>query len=79
MQESQGAIVDRTKEHLGTSDAAIVRCRRKLLHAARALADGVEPTAALRPDAYRVRAPAVLLPREIPIDDYATTLMGSPS
>jgi hypothetical protein len=37
MQESMGAICDRTKEHLGASDAAIVRLRRRLLNAAREL------------------------------------------
>jgi hypothetical protein len=37
MQESMGAITDRTREHLGASDAAIVRMRRSLMNAARAL------------------------------------------
>ncbi len=37
MQESMGAICDRTREHLGASDSAIVFMRRRLLLAARAL------------------------------------------
>ncbi len=37
MQESMGPICDRTGEHLGASDAAIVRMRRRLLQAAQAL------------------------------------------
>jgi phenylpropionate dioxygenase-like ring-hydroxylating dioxygenase large terminal subunit len=37
MQESMGAICDRTREHLGAADAAIVCLRRKLLNAAREL------------------------------------------
>jgi phthalate 4,5-dioxygenase oxygenase subunit len=35
MQESMGPIVDRTREHLGASDAAIVQMRRRLMSAAR--------------------------------------------
>jgi phenylpropionate dioxygenase-like ring-hydroxylating dioxygenase large terminal subunit len=37
--ETQGPILDRTKEHLGTSDVAVVAWRRLLLRAARALAE----------------------------------------
>jgi phenylpropionate dioxygenase-like ring-hydroxylating dioxygenase large terminal subunit len=37
MQESMGPIVDRTREHLGASDAAIVQMRRRLINAARQL------------------------------------------
>jgi phthalate 4,5-dioxygenase oxygenase subunit len=40
-QESMGAIVDRTREHLGTSDVAIIRLRRRLIDAVNAFrADG---------------------------------------
>ena len=37
MQESMGAIFDRSREHLGTSDIAIIRMRRVMLDHARAL------------------------------------------
>src|SRR5207245_7518799 len=37
--ESMGAIYDRSQEHLGTSDAMIIRTRKRLLDAARALRD----------------------------------------
>jgi phenylpropionate dioxygenase-like ring-hydroxylating dioxygenase large terminal subunit len=37
--ETQGRILDRTKEHLGTSDVAVVAWRRLLLRTARALAE----------------------------------------
>ena len=43
--ESMGEIYDRTQEHLGTSDRAVIAMRRMLLKAARDLADGVEPKA----------------------------------
>ena len=44
MTESMGAIFDRSKEHLGTSDGAIIRFRSMLLKACRNLAErGIEP------------------------------------
>ena len=33
VQESMGPLVDRTREHLGTSDVAVIRMRRRLLEA----------------------------------------------
>jgi phthalate 4,5-dioxygenase len=42
VQESMGAIFDRTQEHLGTSDVAVIRMRRLMLDAARRLADAGE-------------------------------------
>ncbi|HEV8022081.1 MAG TPA: hypothetical protein VGP41_12495, partial [Candidatus Lustribacter sp.] len=33
VQESMGPLVDRTREHLGTSDVAIIRMRRRMLEA----------------------------------------------
>ena len=41
--ESMGPMYDRRKEHLGTTDLAIVRARRLLVDAARALARGGTP------------------------------------
>ena len=41
--ESMGTIGDRTKEHLGTTDRAVIRMRQKLINAAKDLANGIEP------------------------------------
>jgi phthalate 4,5-dioxygenase oxygenase subunit len=41
--ESQGPIVDRSREHLGTSDVAVIGMRRRMLAAARELQQGIEP------------------------------------
>ncbi len=61
VQESQGAIVDRTEEHLGPSDGGIVRVRRKLLGAARALRDhGTAPPGG-DPASFCVRPASVVL------------------
>ena len=43
--ESAGPIYDRTREHLGSTDVAVIRMHRQLLRAARALAQGQEPPA----------------------------------
>ncbi|MEA2640276.1 MAG: hypothetical protein QOF51_1670 [Chloroflexota bacterium] len=62
-QMSMGLITDRTKEHLGTSDLAIIAVRRRLLQAAKALRDrGEAPEEIAKPGAYAVRSDAVLLP-----------------
>jgi len=61
IQESQGLVVDRTKERLGTSDSAIIQVRKRLLNAARALRDhGAEPPG-LRAAAFLVRSASAVL------------------
>jgi phthalate 4,5-dioxygenase len=55
-QESQGEIVDRTREHLTATDMAIVRFRRLMLDGARALARGEAPAAAHNAAGYRLRS-----------------------
>ncbi len=67
--ESAGPIVDRTREHLGTSDIAIIRMRRRLLSEARELAGrGTRPPQSLAGTLYRVRAHQTLLDRETVFD-----------
>ncbi len=62
MQETMGTLVDRTNEHLGTSDTAIIRTRRALLQSAKALYDqGIEPISAHDPRGYNVRSAALVL------------------
>ena len=53
--ESMGEITDRAREHLCASDLMIVRTRRRLLKAARALAaDGTLPPGVEDPFIYRL-------------------------
>ena len=56
MTEGAERIVDRTQEHLGTSDTAIIKMRRLLIDGAKALQCGVEPVAAQGSDIYRVQS-----------------------
>jgi phthalate 4,5-dioxygenase len=62
--ESMGPITDRTREHLGSTDAMVIRVRGKLLAAAKALRDrDVTPPGVDQPALYRVRSAIVNLPR----------------
>jgi hypothetical protein len=56
IQDSQGAIQDRTREHLGPTDIGIVEFRKLVMAAARALQQGTEPRAAAASKRYAVRA-----------------------
>jgi len=65
-QLTMGKINDRTKEHLGTTDLAIIAARRRLVKAARALQDaGTPPPGVHNPEWYDIRAAAVELPRNV--------------
>lgn len=75
MQESMGAIVDRTREHLGNSDLGIVHFRRMMLRLAGELAEGSPPQAAANAAVYNVRAAEVLLPDTVPVMQGAMTLL----
>ena len=60
--ESMGHVVDRQVEHLGTSDAMIIRVRRRLIDAAVALRDhGTVPPGVDDPQVYRRRTATVIL------------------
>ena len=53
--ESMGPIYDRTKEHLGTSDLAIIFFRKQLIAMARDLANGIEHPMLTDPTLFRAR------------------------
>jgi hypothetical protein len=63
---SMGAIADRTREHLGTADAMIIRVRRYLLSAAQALRDrGTLPPGVDNAAGYRKRSSQIVLSRDV--------------
>jgi len=63
---SMGAIYDRSREHLGTTDSLIIRTRRRLIAAAKALRDeGVVPPGVDNPEVYAQRSGGVILPRDV--------------
>jgi len=60
---SMGPIMDRTQEHLGTADATVIRVRKRLLDAVRALRDhGTIPPGVDEPELYKVRSIVTILP-----------------
>ena len=64
VQESMGPVYDRSKEHLGTADAMIIRVRRRLIEAAKALRDkGAEPPCVSDHSMYRLRPVGAILPK----------------
>jgi phthalate 4,5-dioxygenase oxygenase subunit len=68
VQESMGPIYDRSKEHLGTGDVAVIRMRRVMLDSLRAfIADGSAPLGLAEPVPYaRLRAEEAMIPIDAP-------------
>jgi phthalate 4,5-dioxygenase oxygenase subunit len=71
-----GPIQDRTKEHLGSSDTAVIAARRRLIKAARELREAGMPPG-LNPATQRVRAISVVLPREASFEKATRDLLVS--
>ena len=64
MTESMGPVTNRTKEHLGTTDSAIIQMRRVMLRAATALREsGTIPPGVVDPSIFRVRSGTAVLPK----------------
>jgi hypothetical protein len=56
-----GPIADREQEHLTSMDYVIIKVRRRLLTAAKAMAQGIEPEAPWHPEGYRWHRETVTL------------------
>ncbi len=70
VQESMGSVVDRTREHLGPADRAVIQARRLLLQATRTVdAGGIPP--AVEPTYYTLHPAEAVVPRET---DWRTLL-----
>jgi phenylpropionate dioxygenase-like ring-hydroxylating dioxygenase large terminal subunit len=63
IQESMGPIVDRSQEHLGPADKAIIQARRLLLGAVKTVQAGGTPRG-IGPSYYPLRASEGVLPRD---------------
>ena len=70
LQESMGPIADRTIEHLGVSDTAIIKIRRLLLKAVKDIEQGATPPG-LNAASYRVRSARFRLPKGKPFPQAA--------
>jgi hypothetical protein len=71
IQESMGPVVDRSKEHLGPADKAIIQARRLLLGAIKTVQQGGTPRG-VEASYYTLRASEGVLPRDT---DWREALM----
>ena len=69
IQESMGTVFDRTQEHLGTTDRAIIALRNLYLDAVRDLLEGTEPSLPNDELAFRVRSVSAVLDRSVPFEE----------
>lgn len=76
IQDSQGLIADRTQEHLGPTDAAVVRFRRQVLSGAKALQQGQAPRAAAQIEAYRLRGGSAVFEASVPFEEVMRARFG---
>jgi len=74
IQESMGPIQDRTREHLVSSDNAIIMARRRLRRSALAVAGGGRPDA-IDPAAHHVRSASLVLPEGVPFHEAAAAAL----
>ena len=63
IQESMGRVVDRSREHLGPADKAIIQARRLLLAAVKTTQEGGTPQG-VAPTYYTLRAHEGVIPRD---------------
>ena len=78
-QESMGAIQDRSKERLGSSDVGIIAARQRLLFAAIALdAEDIDPPG-VAPEDQHARSASVLLPKDVPFERGVHDAMTPPA
>ncbi len=78
IQESMGAIQDRSREHLVSSDNGIVRTRKRLMDAAKAVERGDAPPG-LASAAHGVRAVSMVVPRELSLPDAVAMAQKDPA
>ncbi len=78
VQHSQGPIVDRTREILTATDAAVVRFRSKMLKGAQDLANGTEPEAPYKHDLFRARPGSWLADGDMSVKDVMLARFGDP-
>ena len=75
LQESMGAICDRTKEMLAPTDKGIMLARRKLFKAIKNYQESGEIPPGVDPESHRVRSASILLPRGEHYKEAASEVM----
>ena len=79
VEESMGRIYDRSKEHLGAGDAAVIRMRRLIIDAARAVERGEPPLGLGKSVPWsRLRAEEGTIPRSVAWETVLSTAGDEP-
>lgn len=79
VQESMGAITDRTNERLGVTDIGIIAMRQRLLDATKNLQTGIEPEEAHNADAFGIGGVMFIANQSLSFEEvveHAKQLMG---
>jgi hypothetical protein len=75
VQESMGPVVDRSREHLGPADKAVIQARRLLLEAVKTVQAGRAPRGTA-PSYYALRAAEGVVPKDADWRELLTPDMG---
>jgi len=76
IQNSQGKIVDRSREHLGQTDVGIIEFRKLMLTSAKALQKGTPPASAALSEDYAVQCGGMVTHRDLPLEDAMLKRFG---
>src|SRR2546422_462335 len=75
IEDQRGPIMDRSRETLVSSDSLIIQVRRRLLNAARDLAQGKEPSLPHSPELFNLPFTQVRVPQGESVEDAVRTLV----
>ena len=76
IQDSQGLIADRSDGTSGADGYGVIRFRRLILDAARALTRGEAPGAVVSPGAYKVRGGGAVMSEHLPLPEVMRARFG---
>jgi phthalate 4,5-dioxygenase len=79
VQDSQGPIADRTREHLGPTDLGIMHFRKTVMELARALQQGEVPPHLRHQDRYAVRSGACVTHKTKDLPAVMVERFGDPA
>ena len=69
VEDQWGPRADRSLEHLVTADEPLMKVRRRLIDAARALMEGQEPSGPSSPDSYRVHTLRMTISNDVSVEE----------
>jgi phthalate 4,5-dioxygenase len=79
VQDSQGPIADRTREHLGPTDLGIMHFRKTIMETARALQQGIAPPHLAHQERYAVRSGGCVTHKSKGLPEVMVERFGDPA